>query len=223
MDVEAKGNLGKAQFVLQLDQCGRCVSDYVLPATLAKSPRCMPRVISLSFSGACRLTDRGLRQLVSSAPALRSINLSQCALLTPASLNILADSLGSLLKELYLEDFQLTNAVQILPALKKLKQLEVLSLAGIQAVSDQFIKDYIIVQGHNMKELVLKNCINLTNASVQAIAEQCPGLQALDLTNLCKLTDLSIEYLTNNCQELRILKLCRNPFRVLTAYDLDVF
>ena len=39
-----------------------------------------------------------------------------------------------------------------------LKHLEVLSLAGIQTVSDEFIKDYIIECGHNMKELILKDC-----------------------------------------------------------------
>lgn len=144
--------------MLQLDQCGRCIPDYALLGNLRQSPRWLPRLTSLSVSGACRLTDKGLHMLVSSAPALRSINLSQCSLLSSASLDILADSLGSLLKELYLDDCLLINAAQIVPALKKLEHLEVLSLAGIQTVSDEFIKDYIIARGHNMKELVLKDC-----------------------------------------------------------------
>ncbi|CAL0325503.1 unnamed protein product [Lupinus luteus] len=209
--------------VLQLDQCGRCVPDYALPVTLAESPSWLPRLTSLSLSGACRLSDKGLQVLVSYAPALRSINLSQCSLLTPASVKTLAESLGSLLKELYLDDCQNMDAARILPALKKLVHLEVLSLAGIQSVSDEFIKDYIVACGYNMKELVLKDCIKLTDASTKVIAEHCPVLFALDLMNLSKLTDVSIGHLTNSRQTLHTLKLCRNPFRVLTACKIDFF
>ncbi|KAL5149351.1 DNA repair protein rhp7 [Glycine soja] len=198
--------------VLQLDQCGRCIPDYALLGTLRQSPRWLPKLITLSLSGACRLSDKGLHVLASSAPALRSINLSQCSLLSSASINILADSLGSLLKELYLDDCLMIDAAQIVPGLKKLKHLEVLSLAGIQTVSDEFIKDYIIECGHNMKELILKDCRKLTDASIKGIAEHCPGLCALDLMNLDKLTDLSLGYLTNSCRALHTLKLCRNPF-----------
>ncbi|XP_027355420.1 uncharacterized protein LOC113865209 [Abrus precatorius] len=198
--------------VLQLDQCGRCLPDYVIVATLAKSPRHLPRLTTLSFSGGCRLSDGGLRALVSSAPALRSINLSQCSLLTSASLYILAESLRSLLKELYLDDCQGIDAALVVPALMELEHLEVLSVAGIQTVCDEFVKNYIVARGQNMKELVLKDCINLTDASIKVIAEHCPGLCVLDLMNLCKLTDLSIGYLTNGCHALNTLKLCRNSF-----------
>ncbi|KAI4335217.1 hypothetical protein L6164_013884 [Bauhinia variegata] len=198
--------------VLQLDQCGRCMPDYVVLATLAETSKSLPRLTSLSISGACRLSDGGLYALVSSAPALRSINLSQCSLLTPASLNMLADSYGSLLKELYLDDCQSIDATVIVPSLKKLQGLEVLSVAGIQTVSDKFIKSYITSCGQKMKELVLRDCVKLTDSSTKVIAEHCPGLCALNLTNLCKLTDLSIKYLTNGCQALQTLKLCRNQF-----------
>ncbi|CAJ1940499.1 unnamed protein product [Sphenostylis stenocarpa] len=196
--------------VLQLDQCGRCIPDYALLDR--RSQRWLPRLISLSLSGACRLSDKGLQMLVSSAPVLRSINLSQCSLLSSFSVTILAHSLGSLLKELYLDDCLTIDAAQIVPGLKKLEHLEVLSLAGIQTVSDEFIRDYITARGHNMKELVLKDCRKLTNASIKVIAEHCPGLFALDLMYLDNLTDLSMGYLTNSCRVLHTLKLCRNPF-----------
>ncbi|CAL0327872.1 unnamed protein product [Lupinus luteus] len=198
--------------VLQLDQCGRCLPDYVILATLAQSPRHLPRLTSLSLSGACRLSDGGLRALISSAPALRSINLSLCSLLTSSSVYILAESLKSMLKELYLDDCQGIDAALIVPALVELEHLEVLSVAGIQSVGDEFVRDYIIARGHNLKELVLKDCINLTDSSMKVIAEHCPGLCVLDLTNLSKLTDLSLGYLTNGCRALHTLKLCRNPF-----------
>ncbi|TKY72865.1 F-box/LRR-repeat protein 13 [Spatholobus suberectus] len=204
----ATGNL----VVLQLDQCGRCLPDYVIVATLARSPRHLSRLTTLSLSGACRLSDGGLRALVSSAPALRSINLSQCSLLTSASIYILAESLRSLLKELYLDDCQGIDAALIVPALIELEHLEVLSVAGIQTVCDEFVKNYIVARGQNMKELVLKDCTNLTDSSIKVIVEHCPGLCVLDLMNLSKLTDLSVGYLTNGCCTLHTLKLCRNPF-----------
>ncbi|KAL5065801.1 hypothetical protein RYX36_027538 [Vicia faba] len=198
--------------VLQLDKCGRFMSEYTLPATLAKSPNSLSNLTILSLTGACRLTNEGLRLLVSSATELRSINLSQCSLLTYSSLEILADSLGSILKELRLDDCILIDVARILPALKQFKQLEVLSLAGVPSVSYKFIKSYFIACGHNIKDLVLKDCVNLTDASIRVIAKNCPGLRVLDIMNLGKLTDLSIEYLANNCRGLRTLKLCRNPF-----------
>ncbi|CAJ1975754.1 unnamed protein product [Sphenostylis stenocarpa] len=198
--------------VLQLDQCGRCLPDYVIAATLAQTPRHLVRLTTLSLSGACRLSDGGLRALVSAAPALRSINLSQCSLLTSASIYILAESLRSLLKELYLDDCQGIDAALIVPALIELEHLEVLSVAGIQTVGDEFVKNYIVARGQNMKELVLKDCINLTDASIKVIVEHCPGLRVLDLMNLNRLTDSSVGYLTNGCCALDTLKLCRNPF-----------
>ncbi|WJX24331.1 hypothetical protein P8452_13451 [Trifolium repens] len=206
--------------VLQLDQCGRCLPDFVVVSTLARSPKQLPVLTSLSLGGGCRLSDGGLRSLVSSTPMLRSINLSQCSLLTSASLFSLAESLKSLLKELYLDNCFGIDAALIVPALLEFEHLEVLSVAGIPTICDAFVKDYIVARGHNMKELILKDCINLTDASIKVIAEHCPGICGLDLSNVCKLTDLSMGYLTNGCRALQTLKLCRNPFsdEAIAAY-----
>ncbi|KAJ6407273.1 hypothetical protein OIU84_010722 [Salix udensis] len=167
--------------VLQLDQCGRCMADYTLLATLARSPGSLPRLTTLSIRGACRLSDAALSSLVSSAPALQSLNLSQCSLLTSATL-------------------------------KKLEHLEVLSLSGIQTIDDNFLREFIISRGHNIKELVLTDCVKLTDSSMKVIAENCSKLCALDLGNLRKLTDSALGFLANACQEIHTLKLCRNAF-----------
>ncbi|KAI5446017.1 hypothetical protein KIW84_014019 [Lathyrus oleraceus] len=137
-----------------------------------------------------------------------------CSLLISASLYILTESLKSLLKELYLDHCLGIDAALIVPALVELEHLEVLSVAGIPTVSDTFVKDYIVARGHDMKELILKDCINLTDASIKVIiAEHCPAICGLDLSNVCKLTDMSMGYLTNICHVLHSLKLCRNSFR----------
>lgn len=145
--------------MLQLDLCGRCLPDYVVLATLARSSRSMPALTTLSLIGACRLSDVGLDALVSSAPALRSINLSLCSFLTSSSINSLANSLGSSLRELYLDHCQSIDPMLTLPALKRLEQLEVLSLAGIEKVCDDFITQFIRDRGNNMKKLVLTGCM----------------------------------------------------------------
>ncbi|KAI5383611.1 hypothetical protein KIW84_070836 [Lathyrus oleraceus] len=75
----------------------------------------------LLLTGACRLTDEGLRLLVLSATELRSINLSQCSLVTCASLEMLDDSLGSNLKELHIDNCILIDVAWILPTLKRFK------------------------------------------------------------------------------------------------------
>ncbi|KAJ8750807.1 hypothetical protein K2173_015988 [Erythroxylum novogranatense] len=206
--------------VLQLDQSGRCMTDYTLHATLVRASVSLPVLSTLSLCGACRISDSGLQSLVSRAPALRSINLSQCSLLTSASIGTLADSLGSVLKELYLDDCQRIDAPTILLALKKLEHLEVLSLARIQSVSDKFVREFIATRGHNMKELVLTDCVNLTDSSLKVISATCSGLVALDLSNLRKLTDSSLGYLANGCPQLQRLKLCRNAFsdEAIAAY-----
>ncbi|GAV72794.1 hypothetical protein CFOL_v3_16282, partial [Cephalotus follicularis] len=206
--------------ILQLDQCGRCMPDYVVPATLARATNCLPLLTTLSLAGACRLSNAGLSALVSSAPALRSINLSQCSLITHAGIDTLANSLGSVLRELYLNDCQSIDPMLILPALKKLDYLEVLSLVGIEMVCDDFVREFITACGHNMKELVLADCVKLTDSSLKLIAEKCSGLCALDISNLCKLTDSAIGYLANGGQAIHALKLCRNVFsdEAIAAY-----
>ncbi|KAL3744670.1 hypothetical protein ACJRO7_013871 [Eucalyptus globulus] len=198
--------------VLQLNQCGRCLGDYIVSSSLAKSANSLTALSTVSITGACRLTDVGLRTLVSAAPSIRSINLNQCSLLTSASVETLANRLGSVLKELYIDDCQSIDAMLTLPAMKKFEHLEVLSVAGIPSVCDDFIRKFIFVRGHHMKELVLGDCPNLTDASFKVIAEACPGLLSLDIVNLIKLSDAAIGHLANGCRGIRKLILRRNTF-----------
>lgn len=145
--------------VLQLDQCGRCMPDYVLHSTLVRSPKNLPMLSSLSLSGACRLSDVGLQTLVSAAPAIRSINLSQCSLLTSSSIDMLSDSLGSVLRELYINECQNIDLKLILSALKKFEKLEVLSLVDLPSVRGQFLREFVTARGQALKKLILTNSV----------------------------------------------------------------
>ncbi|CAI9100713.1 OLC1v1037872C1 [Oldenlandia corymbosa var. corymbosa] len=198
--------------VLQLDLCGRCLADYVISESLACSANSLPALTTISFKAAYRLSDIGLSALVSSAPSLRSVDLSQCSLITSDGVCCMAASLGSALRELHLDECQGIDAMHILPALQNLQNLEVLSLSGLETVSDDFVLEFLRARGPSIKELVLSDCTRLTDSSVRAIAESCPELCAVDLSNLCKLTDAAIGYLANGCRAIQYLKLRRNYF-----------
>ncbi|XP_048227766.1 uncharacterized protein LOC8270077 isoform X2 [Ricinus communis] len=198
--------------VLQLDLCGLCMPEYVLDRILA-GPLCrLNKLVTISLKGAHRLSDAGLNALTKSAPGLLSINLSQCALLTSDGINNLATHMESTLRELYIDDCQTINVMLILPALKKFKHLEVLSVAGIPTVRDDFVIGLVEACGMNMKELVLANCLDLTDKSLNFVGKTCPKLCALDLSHLQNLTDSALQYLANGCRSICKLKLCRNDF-----------
>lgn len=118
----------------------------------------MSELTNLSLRGACRLSDAGLNVLLTSAPSLRSINLGCCSLLTSEGIINLADKLGSILKELYIDECFGLDPIEILPALLKLQHLEVLSISRFETVNDSFIKQLVGVRGHNIKELILADC-----------------------------------------------------------------
>ncbi|GJY61759.1 leucine-rich repeat, cysteine-containing subtype protein [Tanacetum coccineum] len=115
----------------------------------------------------------------------------------------IADKLGPVLKELYID------AKHILPALLKLEQLEVLSVSHNESVYNSFIIKFVAARGQKMKELVLANCTNLTDKALRAISKSCPGLCAVDLTKACKLTDKSLAHLANGFKADSLLNLYR--------------
>ncbi|PIN09223.1 Leucine rich repeat protein [Handroanthus impetiginosus] len=209
---EVKHCKSQADVVLQLDLCGQCMFDYAFRNTLSKSSSSFASLAVLSLRGACRLSDTGLKDIVTSAPALRSINVGQCTLLTCDAINFIADVLGSNLRELYIDGCPKINATRILPALKKFKDLEVLSVAGLRTVTDQVVSEMITVFGKSIKELDFANCLELTDSSLIEIGSNCPDLHSLNISNVARLTDLGMGYLADGCRSIRKLKLCRNSF-----------
>ncbi|CAD6265268.1 unnamed protein product [Miscanthus lutarioriparius] len=196
---------------LQLDISGRCMPDYILPSTLAKVPNCMPLLRKISLKGNYRLSDNGLGTIISAAPSLSSLNLCECSLLTSSGIDILANKLHSVLRELYIDECTNVDAMAILPALQKINHLEVLSMSGIQSVCDKFVKELIVVHGSNLKELAFAGCLELTSFSIKTIGEYCQELTSLDLRNLDRLRDSAMRHL-RGCRLIRKLKLQRNAF-----------
>ncbi|KAL3655799.1 hypothetical protein CASFOL_000195 [Castilleja foliolosa] len=206
--------------VLQLDLCGQCMLDCAFKDVLSHSSNNFSSLGIVSLRGACRLSDNGLKALVMSAPLLQSINLGQCSLLTANAVNLIADFLGSNLKELFIDDCQRINPMLVLTAFKKFTCLEVLSVAGIHSITDQIISEMVTVCGRSIKELDLADCLKLTDHCLKIIGSNCTDLHSLNISNLPNLTDLGMEYIANGCRSIRKLKLCRNEFsdEAMAAY-----
>ncbi|KAH0452063.1 hypothetical protein IEQ34_019362 [Dendrobium chrysotoxum] len=198
--------------VLQLDFCGRCLPDYVLHSTFAKAPKCLPSLNRLSLKGAYCLSDGGLDAIVASAPLLTSLNLSQCPLITSKGILALAEKLEAVLQELYIDVCHNVDAMLILPALKKLKCLDVLSVAHMETVTDKFLKHLIPISGPKLRVLIVAGCHKLTNASMKVIGESCPHLSFLDVRYLDRLNDSAIQHLVNGGCPFQRLKLCHGAF-----------
>jgi DNA repair protein RAD7 len=133
--------------------------DYMLPGTLAKAPNCMPLLRKISLMGNHRFSDIGLDTIISAAPSLSSLNLSECSLLTSTGIENLAKRLHSVLRELYIDDCLNVDAMVILPALQKIEHLEVLSMSRIQSVCDKFVNELIPIHGSNLRELAFAGCL----------------------------------------------------------------
>uniref|UniRef100_A0A0E0QJX7 F-box/LRR-repeat protein 15-like leucin rich repeat domain-containing protein n=1 Tax=Oryza rufipogon TaxID=4529 RepID=A0A0E0QJX7_ORYRU len=204
--------------ILQLDLSGRCMPDYMLPATLAKVPNSMPLLKKISLKGNYRLSDSGLDTIISAAPSLSSLNLCECSLLTSTGIENLANKLSLVLTELYIDDCLNVDAMMILPSLQKIKHLEVLSMSGIQSVCNKFVNELIPVHGSNLKELAFAGCLQLTSSSIKTIAGNCPQLSSLDLRNLNRLRDSAMRHLRNGCRLIKKIKLQRNTFSDEAVY-----
>ncbi|URE48873.1 transcription initiation factor [Musa troglodytarum] len=216
--------------LVQLDLSGRCMPDYVLQTVLDKSQYSFPSLVTLSLKGAYRLTDNVLSVLASSAPSLKSINLGKCSLITSCGIISLAEKLN--LAELYIDNCQKIDVMQILPALETMEHLEVLSVAGASTVCDTFISRLMHACGYNMRELIVADChdeaiaafleasggslIELSLNSIAkvehqtaiAVAYAChSNLQNLDLSFCRQLTDEALGFIVDNCSRLSILKL----------------
>lgn len=152
--------------VLQLDQGGVCIPDYILCSALARSPNSLPALTTISLKGAYRLSDAGLSMLASAAPSLKSIDISQCPLLTSEGICCLVSPLRLVLRELYIDYCHGIDAMLILPDLQKLESLEVLSVAGIPTVCDDFVSEFVSAHGSRMKELVLADCMLVSDDDI---------------------------------------------------------
>ena len=66
--------------------------------------------------------------------------------------------LAPIIKELCMESCQQLEAFKIFPALKKMQNLEVLSVVGMEGVTDEFVSELLACLGYDLKEISLFGC-----------------------------------------------------------------
>uniref|UniRef100_A0A7N0V024 Uncharacterized protein n=1 Tax=Kalanchoe fedtschenkoi TaxID=63787 RepID=A0A7N0V024_KALFE len=197
--------------ILRLEMLEQCMLDHALMSEVL-SPGTFRSLVTLSLKGAVHLTDKGLESLVKLAPSLRSLDLSQCPLLTSSGISTLAVWYGKTLEKLYVDDCLAIDAMALLPALTGFLNLQVLSVAGSSSVCDDFVCHFVAVRGSFMKELVFASCSNLTDKAVEAIGSTCSSLVSLDISNLCNITDLALQHIANGSTRIEHLELSHNAF-----------
>ncbi|CAA7061148.1 unnamed protein product [Microthlaspi erraticum] len=204
---------GSTLKVLNLNLCGRAMTEHTITEFLNRSPSGFPSLTSLTLQGAFCLTDNALELVSISAPLLRFINLSDCSFLSSRAVKILADCFGSTLRGLNIggcQGMKPSNAV-FKRSLREFSGLSYLSVARLESVNDGVI-EFLVHRGANLTGLSLASCNDVTDNAIWTIGRYCPKLEALDISELYDLTDKSLEYVTDGCRCLNSVNLTKTRF-----------
>ncbi|XP_024012398.1 F-box/LRR-repeat protein 2 [Eutrema salsugineum] len=198
--------------VLNLDLCGRAMTENVITEFLKRSPNGFPYLTKLSLQGAFCLTNNGLALIARSAPLLRNINLSYCSYLTSRAVKILADNFGSTLRGLNIGGCQGIIPSNVFKrSLRKFEKLSYLSVAGLNSIHD-VVAAFVASRGSNLTHLSLASCTYLNDGTMWTVGRCCPNLEVLDISQLDYLTDASLKEITNGCRSLKSVRFTRNRF-----------
>ncbi|XP_057792263.1 F-box/LRR-repeat protein 3 [Salvia miltiorrhiza] len=219
--------------VLRID--GARVSDSMLNI-ISNNCKCLAKV----GLGKCRVTDTGVRHLVSSCVNLKVLDLTCCSDLTDSAIlamalscrdllclkleccNLLSEGslnhLGSHCR--FLEEIDLTDCSGIndigLKYLSRCSELVSLKLGLCSNISDKGLS-YMASNCSKIQELDLYRCAGIGDGGLAAISHGCKKLKALNLSYCDGVTDKGMEYLSS-LKELSILEM--RALRNITATGL---
>ncbi|KAJ0261298.1 RNI-like superfamily protein [Hirschfeldia incana] len=198
--------------VLNLDLCGRAMTENAITEFLKRSPNGFPSLTRLSLQGAFCLTDNALALVSKSAPLLRVINLCECSLLTFQAVKILADFFESTLRGLNIGGCQGIKPSDVFRiSLSRFEKLSSLSVAGLEGIHDVVV-GFCVSRGSNLTDLSLASCVGVNDGTLWTVGRYCPNLEALDISELGNLTDASLKEITDGCRSLNSVKFTRNRF-----------
>ena len=90
---------------------------------------------------------------------------------------------------------------------KRFRSFNMLDVEGANDLSDVGVTSFVKGQALPLERVNLSFCTKLTDESVKAVAEGCPGLRELSLRQCYQVTDHGIEALARGCRGLRTLQL----------------
>ncbi|XP_059627587.1 uncharacterized protein LOC132270423 [Cornus florida] len=171
---------------------------------------------SLDLGGCNRIADEALKG-IGNANSLQVLNLGGCWLITDRGLALLASgSLSRTLRKLVLEECDRITDFGVLH-LREMCCLEELNMAHCgRNVTDTGGVAIAAIQ--TLKRLQLSWWINISNATLVALARNCLNLVAIDLTGCESITGDGIRALANHqSMESLVLAFCHN----FNVYDLQ--
>ncbi|XP_060208340.1 F-box/LRR-repeat protein 4-like [Lycium barbarum] len=177
----------------------------------------LPKLLTLDLSFCDKVSDEALRVIGSVSSSLKNLNLQGCWLVSDTGLKSLAEGpVRMTLKKLILAECDRITDCAVL-SLMKLCCLEELDLGECGPnVTD--VAGEAIASSETVKRLNLSWLVNVSDATVVALAEGCKNLNALNLTGCEFVTGEGVCTLTKHrsLKEL-VLTSCEK----LSGYDLE--
>lgn len=203
----------KSLKVLELTRCCKIDTHVV---------SCLQRLIflsKLSLEGTKYLDDTSLNEIISKLPSVRSINVSECPLLTDQTL-IYVSKLRDRLTELSANSNENFTFVGVNELVLQCENLETLNLSGAQSL--KFLG--VVIKTHGLLQFVSRNlkCINLNNCrdirvdSLKWLTTANVDLTDVALQSVRLLNGSMVAAIASGCKYLRSLNIanCRNVDQV---------
>lgn len=193
---------------LVLDQCGRCFGTATVQAIVSSSPK-KRNLRAVSIGGAYLLKDEVAADLVKAlSPTVTSLEFKACPLLGTRFCQALCDSFtnytnSNQLLELTLEDIPLTSDhFEILISSESLRSIRNLSIQRLANLNDDIVEKLLAIVGPTLEGLDLSQDYHLTDRTLGAIRQYCPGVHSLTLSGLRLLTAEGLEALFTTVENM---------------------
>jgi len=148
---------------LTLVGCSKLSDDVI-----ARTVPCFPNLIVIDLSGVENVTDRTVFALADRCRKLQGVSLLDCRRVTSSSVCALADECPTLRRIKLSGLVDLTDEPVSARAVKSsFKLLVEIDLNGCKKLSDRTVRD-IWTDSHNMRELRLSHCVELTDLAFPA-------------------------------------------------------
>ncbi|XP_038720382.1 F-box protein At3g58530 [Tripterygium wilfordii] len=152
-------------------------------------------VVDLNLSGCKHISDKSLQLFADNYPELEFLDLTRCIKLTDGGLKQIL-SKCSFLQSLNL--YALSSFTdEAYAKISLLSHLRFLDLCGAQNISDESLS--CIAKCKKLVSLNLTWCVQITDAGVMAIAQDCTSLEFLSLFGIVGVTDKCLEVLSRFC------------------------
>ena len=160
-----------------------------------------PELRSLRISGACRVTDKGLSDLIRCHLSLQVLDVSYCGLVTNESMVVISE-FATQLESLNVSGCSRINDTGMIAIFSRCAKLQKVELVACP-ITDKSIQ--ALFQLNHLQSLNIRNCDNVTDASFTKLNRALPTLTQITIASLDMVTIASIRQLVKCCEGLRSL------------------